>query len=68
MKSRSGAEVIVLADYEHQRRKRSGASSGPMGVVLSLDACRARRTEAGRRDAPKPARKSAFETRAPRGR
>ena len=65
MKNRT-AQVIFLADYEHLRRRATRPGSSPMGVVLSFDKCRTRRVEAARHEAAKPARKSAFETRAPR--
>ena len=60
------ARLIVLADYAQVQRKRVRHFWGTMGVVLRFDGRRATGTDAGRGRAKAPARRTAFETRAPR--
>jgi len=64
------ARVIVLADHALAQRRRARRFWGTMGVLLRFEDRRGPRADLGTRPAERlPAvRRSAFDTRAPRGR
>ena len=65
--NRAENRVIVLANHALARRKRERRFFGTMGAVLRFEDRRALRTQASvGAGEVQPARKTAFETRAPR--
>ena len=68
MTNLADARVIVLADYRPRQRQRVRRFWGAMGVVLRFEDRRVATTEANHGADVPATRKTAFETRAPRGR